>query len=201
MEDKKVGHVTQIIGVVVDVEFQSNELPPIYTALKIERDTAGDYGKMEIVAEVQQHLGDNTVRAVAMSSTDGLKKGSKVINTGGPIKVPVGRGNLGRMFNILGEPIDGEGDVKSDKYLPIHRDPPSLSEQETKTSMFETGIKVVDLLAPYPKGGKVGLFGGAGVGKTVIIMELIRNIAMEHGGYSVFAGVGERTWEGNELWI
>jgi F-type H+-transporting ATPase subunit beta len=201
MEDKNIGYVVQIIGVVVDVEFPSGILPPIYTSLKIQRDTPGDYGKMEIVAEVQQHLGDNTVRAVAMSSTDGLKRGAKVINTGKPISVPVGRGTLGRIFNLLGEPIDELGEVKADKYYPIHREPPSFEEQETKTSMLETGIKVIDLLAPYPKGGKIGLFGGAGVGKTVIIMELIRNIATEHGGFSIFAGVGERTREGNDLWI
>ncbi|MFH1824656.1 MAG: F0F1 ATP synthase subunit beta [Candidatus Firestonebacteria bacterium] len=201
MEDKNIGYVVQIIGVVVDIEFPSGNLPLIYTALKIQRDTPGDYEKMEIVAEVQQHLGDNTVRAITMSSTDGLKRGAKVINSGKPISVPVGRGNLGRIFNLLGEPIDEIGEVKADKYYPIHREPPSFEEQETKTSIFETGIKVIDLLAPYPKGGKVGLFGGAGVGKTVIIMELIRNIATEHGGFSIFAGVGERTREGNDLWL
>ena len=183
------------------MEFPSGDLPGIYTAIRIQRDTPGDYGKMEIVAEVQQHLGDNTVRAVAMSSTDGLKKGSKVINTGKVISVPVGRETLGRMFNILGEPIDNMGDAKAKKFNPIHREPPSFEEQDTTVSMLETGLKVVDLLAPYPKGGKIGLFGGAGVGKTVIIMELIRNIATQHGGFSVFAGVGERTREGNDLWL
>jgi len=201
MEDKNLGFVSQIIGVVVDVEFPSGDLPGIYSAVRIQRDTPGDYGKMEIVAEVQQHLGDNTVRAVAMSSTDGLKKGSKVINTGKVISVPVGRETLGRMFNILGEPIDNMGDAHAKKFNPIHRDPPSFEEQDTTVSMLETGLKVVDLLAPYPKGGKIGLFGGAGVGKTVIIMELIRNIATQHGGFSVFAGVGERTREGNDLWL
>ena len=201
MEDKNLGFVSQIIGVVVDVEFPSGDLPGIYSAVRIQRDTPGDYGKMEIVAEVQQHLGDNTVRAVAMSSTDGLKKGSKVINTGKVISVPVGRETLGRMFNILGEPIDNMGDAHAKKLNPIHRDPPSFEEQDTTVSMLETGLKVVDLLAPYPKGGKIGLFGGAGVGKTVIIMELIRNIATQHGGFSVFAGVGERTREGNDLWL
>jgi F-type H+-transporting ATPase subunit beta len=201
MEDKKIGFVSQIIGVVVDVEFPSGDLPGIYTAIRIQRDTPGDYGKMEIVAEVQQHLGDNNVRAVAMSSTDGLRKGSKVINTGTVIAVPVGRETLGRMFNILGEPIDNMGDIKAKKYNPIHREPPSFEEQDTNVSILETGLKVVDLLAPYPKGGKIGLFGGAGVGKTVIIMELIRNIATQHGGFSVFAGVGERTREGNDLWL
>src|SRR3989339_49453 len=201
MEDSNTGFVSQIIGVVVDVEFPSGDLPGIYTAIRIQRDTPGDYGKMEIVAEVQQHLGDNTVRAVAMSSTDGLKKGSKVINTGKVISVPVGRETLGRMFNILGEPIDNMGDAKAKKFNPIHREPPSFEEQDTTVSMLETGLKVVDLLAPYPKGGKIGLFGGAGVGKTVIIMELIRNIATQHGRFSVFAGVGERTREGNDLWL
>src|SRR3989339_104834 len=201
MEDSNTGFVSQIIGVVVDVEFPSGDLPGIYTAIRIQRDTPGDYGKMEIVAEVQQHLGDNTVRAVSMSSTDGLKKGSKVINTGKVISVPVGRETLGRMFNTLGEPIDNMGDAKAKKFNPIHREPPSFEEQDTTVSMLETGLKVVDLLAPYPKGGKIGLFGGAGVGKTVIIMELIRNIATQHGGFSVFAGVGERTREGNDLWL
>ncbi|MCX5777390.1 MAG: F0F1 ATP synthase subunit beta [Candidatus Firestonebacteria bacterium] len=201
MEDKKIGFVSQIIGVVVDVEFPSGDLPGIYTAIRIQRDTPGDYGKMEIVAEVQQHLGDNNVRAVAMSSTDGLRKGSKVINTGTVIAVPVGRETLGRMFNILGEPIDNMGDIKAKRFNPIHREPPSFEEQDTNVSILETGLKVVDLLAPYPKGGKIGLFGGAGVGKTVIIMELIRNIATQHGGFSVFAGVGERTREGNDLWL
>ncbi len=201
MSDLSTGKVVQIIGVVVDVEFPDGNLPPIYTALKIIRDIPGDYGKMEIIAEVQQHLGDNTVRSVAMASTDGLKKGSPVINTGKPISVPVGRNCLGRMFNILGEPIDGGPEVKVEKTYPIHRDPPSFQDQDTKVAMLETGIKVIDLLAPFPKGGKVGLFGGAGVGKTVTIMELIRNIATEHGGFSVFAGVGERTREGNDLYL
>ncbi len=201
MSDQNIGFVAQIIGVVVDVEFPSGKLPGIYTAIRIQRDIPGDYGSMEILAEVQQHLGDNTVRAVAMSSTDGLKKGSKVINTGKGISVPVGRETLGRIFNILGEPIDQLGEVNTVKRNPIHREPPSFEEQDTKVSMLETGLKVVDMLAPYPKGGKIGLFGGAGVGKTVIIMELIRNIATQHGGFSVFAGVGERTREGNDLWL
>ncbi len=201
MSDLSTGKVVQIIGVVVDVEFPDGNLPPIYTALKIIRDIPGDYGKMEIIAEVQQHLGDNTVRSVAMASTDGLKKGSPVVNTGKAISVPVGRNCLGRMFNVLGEPIDGGPEVNIEKTYPIHRDPPSFVEQDTKVAMLETGIKVIDLLAPFPKGGKVGLFGGAGVGKTVTIMELIRNIATEHGGFSVFAGVGERTREGNDLYL
>jgi len=197
----KTGKVVQIIGGVVDVEFSEGELPSIYTALKIQRDTPGDYGKMEVIAEVQQHLGDNTVRAVALASTDGLRRGSPVTNTGDVISVPVGKQTLGRLFNITGEPIDNLGEIKDAKRYPIHREAPSIEEQETKDEIFETGIKVIDLLAPYSKGGKVGLFGGAGVGKTVIIMELIRSIAMEHGGFSVFAGVGERTREGNDLWL
>ena len=164
MSDQNIGFVAQIIGVVVDVEFPSGKLPGIYTAIRIQRDIPGDYGSMEILAEVQQHLGDNTVRAVAMSSTDGLKKGSKVINTGKGISVPVGRETLGRIFNILGEPIDQLGEVNTVKRNPIHREPPSFEEQDTKVSMLETGLKVVDMLAPYPKGGKIGLFGGAGVG-------------------------------------
>ncbi|MEK6647119.1 MAG: F0F1 ATP synthase subunit beta [Candidatus Firestonebacteria bacterium] len=195
------GKVVQIIGAVIDVEFPSGNLPPLYTALRIMRDTPGDYNKMEIIGEVQQHLGDNTIRCIAMSSTDGLRRGAKVINTNNPITVPVGNATLGRLFNLLGDAIDELGEVKAKAFYPIHREPPSFEEQETKTSIFETGIKVIDLLAPYPKGGKVGLFGGAGVGKTVVIMELIRNIALEHGGVSVFAGVGERTREGNDLWL
>jgi len=197
----KTGKVVQVIGGVVDVEFPAGYLPKIYSALRIKRDTPGDYGKMEVVAEVHQHLGDNAVRCVALSSTDGLRRGNDAIDTGALISVPVGRQNLGRLFNLLGEPIDQLGEIKSEKYSPIHREPPSLLEQETKMQLFETGIKVVDLIAPYPRGGKVGLFGGAGVGKTVIIMELIHNIATAHGGLAVFAGVGERTREGNDLWV
>jgi len=194
-----IGKIVQVIGPVIDVEFAPKKLPEIYTALKIEQET--DQGKIEMVAEVQQHLGDNQVRAVAMSSTDGLIRGMEVIDTGAPISVPVGKETLGRIFNLLGEPIDYGPPVVTKKRYPIHRDPPAFPTLEPKTEIFETGIKVIDLLEPYVKGGKTGLFGGAGVGKTVIIMELIHNIATEHGGFSVFGGVGERTREGNDLWL
>jgi len=194
------GNVIQIIGCVIDVEFAPGHLPLIDMALRIKRDIPDDQGRMEIIAEVQQHLGDNVVRCIALSPTDGLRRGNEAINTQLSITVPVGRQNLGRMFNVLGEPIDGLGPVNATQFLPIHRAPPSLQDQEPKTQILETGIKVVDLLAPYSRGGKIGLFGGAGVGKTVLIMELIHNIATEHGGLSVFAGVGERTREGNDLY-
>jgi F-type H+-transporting ATPase subunit beta len=195
----KHGKVTQIIGPVVDVEFPPGELPNVYDALRVEATSpAGD--KITLTTEVQQHLGDNRVRSVAMDSTDGLTRGMDVINTGAAISVPVGNGTLGRILNVLGEPVDEAGDVTADTHWPIHRKSPELSERSTETEIFETGIKVVDLLAPYSKGGKVGLFGGAGVGKTVIIQELINNIAQEHGGVSVFGGVGERTREGNDLY-
>ena len=189
------GYVTQIIGPVLDIAFSSGVLPPIYSALKI---TADD-GSI-IIVEVQQLLGDNKVRAVSMRSTDGLKRGTEVIDLGAPISVPVGKTTLGRIFNVIGEPVDNQGEVSYDETLPIHRDAPAFTELETKPSIFETGIKVVDLLAPYRRGGKIGLFGGAGVGKTVLIMELINNIAKAHGGVSVFGGVGERTREGNDLY-
>ena len=185
------GKVLQIIGPVVDVQFEGKNLPAIYNALVIT-------GKL--VLEVQQHLGEGTVRAVAMGSTDGLKRGTLVEDTGAPISVPVGEEVLGRLFNVLGETIDKKGPVKAKRHWPIHRSAPSFEEQSTASEVFETGIKVIDLLAPFVKGGKVGLFGGAGVGKTVLIQELIRNIAAEHGGYSVFTGVGERTREGNDLY-
>jgi F-type H+-transporting ATPase subunit beta len=196
------GKVIQIIGPVVDVEFAQGQLPNIYHALRVEQDEDVKSGKPQIALtlEVAQHLGENRVRAVAMSSTDGLIRGMPVKDTGAPITVPVGRETLGRLINVLGEPIDEMGPVNTKKTYPIHRPAPPLDEQETKTEILETGIKVVDLLEPYSKGGKVGLFGGAGVGKTVIIMELINNIALHHGGFSVFAGVGERTREGNDLW-
>jgi len=194
------GKVIQIIGSVIDVEFPPGQLPQIDIALRIKRDVPDDQGRMEVVAEVQQHLGDNVVRCISLSPTDGLRRGNEAINTQQPITVPVGRQNLGRMFNVLGEPIDGLGPVAATQFLPIHRAPPALQDQEPKTQILETGIKVVDLLAPYSRGGKIGLFGGAGVGKTVLIMELIHNIATEHGGLSVFAGVGERTREGNDLY-
>src|SRR3989344_5682623 len=188
------GKVTQIIGAVVDCEYDPKQLPAIYNALETQ------IGKTKLTLEVQQHLGEGQVRCVAMSSTDGLKRGTAVMDTGSPISVPVGEEVLGRLFNVLGETIDNKGAVKNKKSLPIHRDAPSFEEQSTASEVFETGIKVIDLLAPFVKGGKVGLFGGAGVGKTVLIQELIRNIAAEHGGYSVFAGVGERTREGNDLY-
>ena len=189
------GYVTQIIGPVLDIEFPDGNLPPIYSAIKIEAED----GSATIV-EVQQLLGDNKVRAVSMRSTDGLKRGVEAIDLGTPISVPVGTPTLGRIFNVIGEPVDEQGDVSYDETLPIHRDAPAFTELETKPSIFETGIKVVDLLAPYRRGGKIGLFGGAGVGKTVLIMELINNIAKAHGGVSVFGGVGERTREGNDLY-
>ena len=188
------GVVSQIIGPVVDVQFAEDKIPGIYNALEIE------FGKVGLVAEVQQHLGEGLVRAVAMGPTDGLKRGTKATDTGAPISVPVGDEVLGRLFNVLGQTVDLKGEVKGKKRLPIHRQAPSFDEQSTTQEVFETGIKVIDLLAPFVKGGKVGLFGGAGVGKTVLIQELIRNIAAEHGGYSVFAGVGERTREGNDLY-
>jgi len=190
-----IGYVTQIIGPVLDIQFAEGNLPPIYSAIKITTSDGTD-----TIVEVQQLLGDNKVRAVSMRSTDGLKRGVEAVDLGAPISVPVGTPTLGRIFNVIGEPVDEQGDVSSDETLPIHRDAPAFTELETKPSIFETGIKVVDLLAPYRRGGKIGLFGGAGVGKTVLIMELINNIAKAHGGVSVFGGVGERTREGNDLY-
>ncbi len=190
-----VGKVVQIMGPVVDVDFAGQELPEIYNALEIIRDD----GK-RLVLEVQQHLGGDWVRTVAMDTTDGLRRGVSAVDTGGPIRVPVGPGTLGRIFNVIGEPIDNLGPVRATEYWPIHRPAPPFEEQVTEPQFFETGLKVIDLIAPFTKGGKTGIFGGAGVGKTVIIQELIRNIATEHGGYSVFAGVGERSREGNDLW-
>jgi F-type H+-transporting ATPase subunit beta len=192
-----IGKVLQIIGPIVDVVFPEGHLPGIYHALKISDEAR----KINLTLEVAQHLGNNAVRAVAMSSTDGLVRGMDVINTGSPITVPVGRSTLGRVINLLGQPIDDSGPIETKDYYSIHRPSPALVDQSTTTQIFETGLKVVDLLAPYAKGGKIGLFGGAGVGKTVLIQELIRNIATEHGGFSVFAGVGERTREGNDLWL
>jgi len=189
------GFVTQIIGPVLDIAFNDGNLPPIYSALEIELDDG-----TSTIVEVQQLLGDNKVRAVSMRSTDGLRRGVAAVDLGSPICVPVGTVTLGRIFNVIGEPVDEQGDVSFDETLPIHRDAPAFTELETKPSIFETGIKVVDLLAPYRRGGKIGLFGGAGVGKTVLIMELINNIAKAHGGVSVFGGVGERTREGNDLY-
>ncbi|GAB4405157.1 MAG: F0F1 ATP synthase subunit beta [Anaerolineales bacterium] len=190
-----VGKVVQIMGPVVDVDFAGQDLPEIYNALEIIRED----GK-RLVLEVQQHLGGDWVRTVAMDTTDGLRRGVSAVDTGGPIRVPVGPGTLGRIFNVIGEPIDNLGPVKAADMWPIHRPAPSFEEQVTEPQFFETGLKVIDLIAPFTKGGKTGIFGGAGVGKTVIIQELIRNIATEHGGYSVFAGVGERSREGNDLW-
>jgi len=195
VETTSKGYISQIIGPVLDIQFPDGNLPPIYTALKVE--TSDGIGN---IIEVQQLLGDNKVRGVSMRSTDGLKRGVEVVNLGAPINVPVGVPTLGRIFNVIGEPVDEQGDVSLDQTLPIHREAPAFTELETKPSIFETGIKVVDLLAPYRRGGKIGLFGGAGVGKTVLIMELINNIAKAHGGVSVFGGVGERTREGNDLY-
>ena len=194
MAENNIGKVTQIIGAVLDIKFTTGHLPEINEAIKIQAN-----GKT-LVVEVSQHLGDDTVRCIAMGPTDGLVRGMEAVATGAPITVPVGENTLGRMFNVLGQPIDNKEAPQGVEYLPIHRKAPAFDEQSTSTEMLETGIKVVDLLCPYQKGGKIGLFGGAGVGKTVLIQELIRNIATEHGGYSVFTGVGERTREGNDLY-
>jgi F-type H+-transporting ATPase subunit beta len=197
-----MGRVVQVIGPVIDVEFENNAIPEIYNALEIKSKGEDGSPDIRVVAEVQQHIGRSQVRAVAMSSTDGLQRGMQVRDTGSAITVPVGDAALGRILNVLGEPVDERGDIAADvERWPIHRDAPKFTQLEPKTEIFETGIKVIDLIAPYVKGGKTGLFGGAGVGKTVIIMELINNIAMEHGGKSVFCGVGERTREGNDLYL
>ena len=196
----KVGKVVQVIGPVVDIEFAGGILPPIYNAVRVTGDAGGE--KVDIIVEVEQHLGENRVRTVAMKPTDGLQRGMMAEDQGGPISMPVGPETLGRVLNVLGEPVDfPDRPVQSKERWPIHRSAPTLEEQATELKMFETGIKVIDLLEPYLQGGKIGLFGGAGVGKTVIIMELINNIAMKHGGVSVFGGVGERTREGNDLWL
>ena len=189
-----IGRVIQITGPVVDIEFPAGRLPGIYNAVEIVRE-----GHEPLVCEVQQHLGNNWVRAVAMTTTDGLARGVDVLDTGAPITVPVGESTLGRVFDVLGHPIDGKGPVEAEVHLPIHRDPPAFDQQSTEIEVFETGLKVIDLICPFKKGGKIGIFGGAGVGKTVIIQELIRNVAQEHAGVSVFAGVGERSREGNDL--
>jgi len=194
------GRVLQVIGPVVDVEFKKGELPPIYGAIRVTNPAINDK-EWNLVLEVAQHLGENIVRCVSMDSTEGLVRGIPARYEGKQIEVPVGRNTLGRIINVVGEPVDEMGPINTDKYYPIHRPAPKFVEQNTKVEILETGIKVIDLLEPYPKGGKIGLFGGAGVGKTVVIMELIHNIAMHHGGFSVFAGVGERTREGNDLWL
>ncbi len=201
MSEQFSGHVVSVIGPVVDVEFPDQHLPAILNAVHIVDD--GDKGKVpiDVTAEVAQHLGENRARCIAMEPTEGMVRGMKATDLGEPISVPVGRKTLGRVLGVLGEPVDGKGPVNAEERLPIHREAPPLAEQSTETEMFETGIKVVDLLEPYTKGGKTGLFGGAGVGKTVIIMELINNVALQHGGFSVFSGVGERTREGNDLWL
>jgi F-type H+-transporting ATPase subunit beta len=188
------GHVIQITGPVVDIEFPAGELPSILNAVEIDRK-----GQDPLVCEVAQHLGNNWVRSVAMTTTDGLARGTRAVDTGGPITVPVGDATLGRVFDVLGRPIDGKGKVDAKVHLPIHRDPPAFEDQTTEVEVFETGLKIIDLICPFKKGGKVGIFGGAGVGKTVIIQELIRNVAQEHAGVSVFSGVGERSREGNDL--
>jgi len=201
MSEQVSGHVVQVIGPVVDVEFPDQHLPAILNAITIVDD--GDIGVMpiDVTCEVAQHLGENRARCIAMEPTDGMVRGMKAMDLGEPISVPVGKKTLGRVLGVLGDPVDGKGPVETDLRMPIHREAPPLVELSTESEMFETGIKVVDLLEPYTKGGKTGLFGGAGVGKTVIIMELINNVALQHGGYSVFAGVGERTREGNDLWV
>jgi F-type H+-transporting ATPase subunit beta len=194
-----IGHITQVIGSTFDVEFQEDHLPGIYNAVKVQSEHKGI--SIDLTGEVQQHLGGGRVRVVALGSTDGLVRGQECMDTGAPIKVPVGNATLGRVFNLLGDPIDGRGPVNAEEYWPIHRDAPEVTELSTKTELFETGIKVIDLLTPFVRGGKAGLFGGAGLGKTVILQELIARVASSHGGYSVFAGVGERTREGTDLWL
>ncbi len=200
-KDAQFGTVVQVIGPVVDVKFEGGALPEIYTALRITSEGFDADQPLSIVVEVEQHIGEDRVRCVAMHPTEGLSRGMKAENLGGPIQVPVGEGTLGRVMNVIGEPVDKMGPIVTEKRYPIHRVPPPLDQQSTKLEMFETGIKVIDLIQPFLKGGKIGLFGGAGVGKTVIIQELIHNVALKHGGYSVFAGVGERTREGNDLWL
>jgi len=196
-----IGHVSQIIGPAVDVEFEEGRQPPIYTALRISSEGFNVPQPLDVIAEVQQHLGEGRVRCVSMQPTDGMVRGMKAEDLGGPITIPVGAGALGRVMNVIGEPVDKMGPIPAKRREPIHKPAPPLTEQNTNLEMFETGIKVVDLIEPYLRGGKIGLFGGAGVGKTVIIQELINNIATKHGGISVFAGVGERTREGNDLWL
>ena len=196
----KEGKIVQVIGPVIDIEFEEGNLPTIYNAVKLTNTRISEK-EWNLIAEVAQHIGENTVRCVAMDTTDGLIRGMKAIDTGAPIAIPVGKEVLGRILNVIGEPVDEGGPVATDKSYPIHRPAPTFLDQDVNVELLETGVKVIDLLEPYPRGGKVGLFGGAGVGKTVIIMELIHNIATEHGGFSVFGGVGERTREGNDLWL
>ncbi|HEV2992474.1 MAG TPA: F0F1 ATP synthase subunit beta [Candidatus Angelobacter sp.] len=198
---ENVGKVVQIAGPAVDVQFADAHLPPIYQALRVTSEGFKVPDPISVVLEVQQHLGEGRVRCVAMEATDGMVRGMKTIDLGGPISVPVGKGTLGRVMNVIGQPVDQLGKIEAIKTMPIHRPAPAFDEQSTRAEMFETGVKVIDLIQPFLKGGKIGLFGGAGVGKTVVIMELINNVAKHHGGYSVFAGVGERTREGNDLWL
>jgi F-type H+-transporting ATPase subunit beta len=197
---QKIGKIKQVMGAVIDVEFQPGHLPAIYNALKVTNPSLNDQ-KWNLVLEVAHHIGENTTRCIAMDATDGLVRGMEVVDTGAPIMMPVGPETLGRIINVIGEPVDEAGPVVTKTHYPIHRHPPTFVDQDVTIQMFETGIKVIDLLEPYMKGGKIGLFGGAGVGKTVVIMELIHNVALKHGGYSVFGGVGERTREGNDLWL
>src|ERR1700676_3486972 len=198
---ERMGRVVQVIGPVLDIQFAAGHLPAIYNAVRITSEGFNVPEPMDVTVEVQQHLGEGRVRAVAMEPIEGMVRGMKAYDTGKGILVPVGRPTLGRVMNVLGKPVDQLGPIVTETYYPIHRPAPKLDEQSTNLEMFETGIKVVDLMEPYVKGGKIGLFGGAGVGKTVLIMELIHNVAMKHGGVSVFAGVGERTREGNDLWL
>lgn len=204
MANVTYGEVTQVIGAVIDIRFQPGELPDLMNAIIIksadQKDEFKTSAEIDVTLEAMQHLGNDTVRCVALQATDGISRGMKATNTGAAIKIPVGEGTLGRILNVLGNPVDDAGPVTAADYWEIHREPPLLVDQLPATELLETGIKVTDLICPYAKGGKIGLFGGAGVGKTVIIQELIRNIAYEHGGYSVFTGVGERTREGNDLW-
>ncbi|MGH9658188.1 MAG: F0F1 ATP synthase subunit beta, partial [Bryobacteraceae bacterium] len=196
-----IGKVVQVSGPAVDVEFPEGQIPLVHTAIRITSDSFDVPDPIDIICEAQQHIGEGRVRTIALQPTEGLVRGMKAESLGAPVTVPVGKETLGRVLNVIGEPVDKRGPVKATKRYPIHRPAPSFEEQSTQLEMFETGIKVIDLLEPYLRGGKIGLFGGAGVGKTVVIMELINNIAMKHGGVSVFAGVGERTREGNDLWL
>src|SRR5450631_3289816 len=198
---ENIGHVIQISGPAVDVQFSESAIPLIYTALRVVSDGFKVPKPINVILEVQQHIGEGRVRCVAMEATEGMVRGMKAIDMGGPISVPVGRQTLGRVMNVIGQPVDQLGPIEHTKTTPIHRPAPLFEDQATTAEMFETGVKVIDLIQPFLKGGKIGLFGGAGVGKTVVIMELINNVAKNHGGFSVFAGVGERTREGNDLWL